>query len=193
MKEHEIASVCVYCGSNAGADPAYARGAEAMAAAIAERGLALVYGAGNVGLMGVLADGVVSRGGRAVGFIPRKLADLGLSHAGLSELVVCGTMAERKAAMIERADAFVALPGGIGTLEELAELLTLNQLGYVSKPVGLLDSGGFWRPFVALIEHMVAQGFVKREQADQVVVDDDASRLLDRLAEAKLEYVPKWA
>ena len=192
MEHAKIQTVCVYCGSHFGASPAYRSGAEALAAAMVERGMDLVYGAGNVGLMGALADAVLARGGHAVGVIPRKLADLGLSHGGLHETIVAGTMRERKAIMIERGDAFVAMPGGIGTLEELAELMTLNQLGYVAKPLGLLDSGGFWKPFMAFMEHVVAEGFLKKAQIDQLVVDDDPARLLDRLETARTTYVPKW-
>lgn len=187
-----IKTLCVYCGSNVGVSAAYREGAEALAGAMAERGISLVYGAGNVGLMGALADALLARGGAAVGVIPRKLAELGLAHRGLRETVVSETMRERKAAMIERGDAFVALPGGIGTIEELTELMTLNQLGYTAKPIGLLDSGGFWQPFVAFLEHVVAEGFLKTEQLDQLIVDVDADRLLDRLAAVEPRYVPKW-
>jgi hypothetical protein len=192
MEKTMIKTLCVYCGSNFGNMEAYRAGAEALGAAMAERDIALVYGAGNVGLMGAIADAVLSRGGRAVGVIPRKLAELGLAHGGLQETVIADTMRERKAIMIERSDAFVAMPGGIGTLEELAELMTLNQLGYESKPLGLLDAGGFWRPFMAFMEHVVDQGFLKRAQLDQVAVDADPERLLDRLASARPAYVPKW-
>lgn len=189
---NRIGTLCVYCGSNLGASPAYAEGARALGAAMAARGIGLVYGAGNVGLMGVIADAVIAGGGRTVGVIPRRLADLGLSHAGLHETIVSETMRERKAAMIDRGDAFVAMPGGIGTLEELSELMTLNQLGYTAKPLGLLDSGGFWRPFLAFLEHVVAEGFLKRAQLEQLAVDEDPGRLLDKLAELRTEYVPKW-
>lgn len=189
---NRIETLCVYCGSNLGASPAYAEGARALGAAMAARGIGLVYGAGNVGLMGVIADAVIAGGGRTVGVIPRRLADLGLSHAGLHETIVSETMRERKAAMIDRGDAFVAMPGGIGTLEELSELMTLNQLGYTAKPLGLLDSGGFWRPFLAFLEHVVAEGFLKRAQLEQLAVDEDPGRLLDKLAELRTEYVPKW-
>lgn len=190
---NRIGTLCVYCGSNLGASPAYAEGARALGAAMAARGIGLVYGAGNVGLMGVIADAVIAGGGRTVGVIPRRLAELGLSHAGLHETIVSETMRERKAEMIARGDAFVAMPGGIGTLEELAELMTLNQLGYTAKPLGLLDSGGFWRPFLSFLEHVVAEGFLKRAQLEQLAVDEDPGRLLDKLAELRTEYVPKWS
>lgn len=188
-----IKTLCVYCGANLGSMVSYAEGARALGAVLAERGIGLVYGAGNVGLMGVIADEVLLRGGRVVGVIPRRLEDLGLAHRGLQETIVVDTMRERKAAMIERGDAFVAMPGGIGTLEELAELMTLNQLGYTAKPLGLLDSGGFWRPFLSFLEHVVEEGFLKRVQLDQVIVDEDPHRLLDRLEGARTEYVPKWS
>ena len=189
---NRIETLCVYCGSNLGASASYAEGARALGAAMAAQGIGLVYGAGNVGLMGVIADAVIAGGGRTVGVILRRLADLGLSHAGLHETIVSETMRERKAAMIDRGDAFVAMPGGIGTLEELSELMTLNQLGYTAKPLGLLDSGGFWRPFLAFLEHVVAEGFLKRAQLEQLAVDEDPGRLLDKLAELRTEYVPQW-
>ncbi len=192
MEANSIRSLCVYCGSNEGASPSYVEQARALAAAMTARGISLVYGAGNVGLMGTLADEVLARGGRAVGVIPHKLADLGLSHPGISETLVVPTMRERKALMIERSDAFVALPGGIGTLEEFAEVMTLNQLGYESKPLGLLDVGGFWKPLVALLHHMVAEGFLKQAQVDQIVVEEDPTRLLDGLLASRPSYVPKW-
>lgn len=192
MENRNVRTLCVYCGSNPGASAAYVAGAESLARAMARRGIALVYGAGNVGLMGALADELVARGGRAVGVIPQKLSDLGLAHGGLAETEVVPTMRERKARMIERADAFVALPGGIGTLEEFAEVMTLNQLGYERAPLGLLDIDGFWRPLVSLLEHMVSQGFLMARQLEQIVVEEDPERLLDRLEAERPSYVPKW-
>jgi len=192
MAETMIRTLCVYCGSNVGNSPEYRAGAESLAQAMAERDIDLVYGAGNVGMMGVIADAVIARGRRATGIIPRRLRELGLAHTDLHELVEVETMRERKALMIEKGDAFVALPGGIGTLEELTEVMTLTQLGYIAKPIGLLDSGGFWKPFMVFLDHLVREGFLKQAQMDQLVVDDDPYKLLDRMAKASTVYVPKW-
>jgi len=192
MAETMIRTLCVYCGSNVGISPEYRMGAERLAQAMAELGMDLVYGAGNVGMMGVIADAVIARGRRATGIIPRRLRELELAHTDLHELVEVETMRERKALMIEKGDAFVALPGGIGTLEELTEVMTLTQLGYIAKPIGLLDSGGFWKPFMVFLDHLVREGFLKQAQKDQLVVDDDPFRLLDRLGKAPTIYVPKW-
>jgi uncharacterized protein (TIGR00730 family) len=174
-----VASVCVFCGSSAGSAPEYAGAARALGRALAARGLELVYGAGHVGLMGVLADAVLQAGGRVVGFIPRALAGRELAHQGLSELHVVGTMHERKAAMADRAGAFVALPGGFGTADELFEILTWAQLGIHAKPVGLLNVQGYFDPLLAWVERAVQEGFVRDTHRGMLLVGDDPEALLE--------------
>ncbi len=157
-------------------------GENTLGAAMVRRGLGLVYGGGGIGLMGVVADEVLARGGEAVGVIPRRLARKEVAHPGLTRLHVVSSMHARKARMAELADAFVAMPGGLGTLEELAEVLTWAYLGIHRKPTGLLDVAGYWRPLVALLDHAVEEGFLRPEHAALIRFEDDPARLLDGLA-----------
>lgn len=175
-------SLCVYCGSRPGADPAFAAAARAVGAAIGRRGWRLVYGGGGSGLMGEVADAALAAGARTTGVIPAALMERELGHRGLEELFVVDTMHERKRHMAERSDAFVALPGGIGTLEELFEAWTWLQLGYHVKPVGLLNVAGYYDPLLAFLDRSVVQGFVPPAQRALLQVDSDADALLDRLA-----------
>ncbi len=157
-------TLCVYCGSNAGNDPAYAAQARALGARMADDGIALVYGGGNVGLMGVVADAVLAGGGEAIGVIPQQLVDWEVAHRGLSRLEVVDSMHARKARMFDLADGFVALPGGFGTLDEMFEMLTWRQLGLGKKPCAFLDVAGFWDPLMAMLDRMVAARFLHPEQ-----------------------------
>lgn len=154
-----IASVCVFCGSRLGASATYRHLAEEAGRAIGRRGWRLIYGGGDVGLMGVLATAVLEAGGEVVGIIPRRLLDREVAKPGITELVVTPTMFERKERMISAADAFLVLPGGFGTLDELLEVVTLRQLGYHDRPILLVDADGFWRPCLELFENVIAQGF----------------------------------
>jgi uncharacterized protein (TIGR00730 family) len=183
-----VNNVCVFCGSQAGNPPLYANAARSLGALLAGRGLGLVYGAGHVGLMGVLADAALAAGGRVVGVIPQSLVDRELAHTGLTELIVVDTMHQRKAAMAERSAAFLALPGGYGTLDETFEILTWAQLGLHSKPVGLLNIAGFFDGLLAWLDHAAREGFVKRKHRELLLVDDDAERLLNRLG----SDAPSW-
>ena len=158
-----INSVCVFCGAAEGSNPAHAEAASALGQAMAERGLGLVYGAGNVGLMGVLADAVLAQDGRAIGVIPEKLVDRELAHQGLTELHVVATMHERKAKMHELCDAYIALPGGIGTMEEFFEAVTWRQLGYHDKPIALLNVGGFYDGVMSFFKTMQRDDFLRYE------------------------------
>jgi uncharacterized protein (TIGR00730 family) len=185
-------SVCVFCGSSPGARPSYRAAAERLATAIAERGLDLVYGGASVGLMGALADAALAAGGRVVGVLPRALDRKEIAHAGLSELRVVDSMHERKAQMAERSDAFVALPGGIGTLEEWFEVLTWSQLGFHVKPCGLLDVDGYFAPLLALLDRAVHERFVTPAHRSMIVVEDDAERLLDALERWRAPAAEKW-
>jgi uncharacterized protein (TIGR00730 family) len=184
--------ICVYCGSNAGARPAYAAAARGLARACAERGLGLVYGGGNVGLMGVLADAAMELGSEVIGVIPRALAEQEVAHTGITKLEVVGSMHERKARMAELADAFLALPGGLGTLEELFEVWTWTQLGFHAKPCGLLDVDGYYGPLVGFLERSVAEGFLRPEHRAALLVGTDPAELLGGLAAWRPAPLGKW-
>ncbi len=174
--------LCVFCGSSEGARPAYAGATRALGDELVSRGLGLVYGGGSVGLMGVLADTVLARGGEVIGVIPGPLATRELAHAGLSEMRVVGSMHERKATMARLADGFVALPGGLGTFEETLEMLTWSQLGIHAKPVGALNVEGYWDGLRAMLAHAVAERFVRPEFAALLLFEPAPGTLLDRLA-----------
>ncbi|MEA2454312.1 MAG: hypothetical protein QOI45_574 [Thermoleophilaceae bacterium] len=185
--------VCVFCGSSPGARPAYAEATAELGRLLAADGIGLVYGGGAVGLMGVLADSVLAAGGEAIGVIPQALVDREIGHSGLTELRVVGSMHERKALMAELADAFVALPGGLGTLEELFEVYTWAQLGLHRKPCGLLDVEHYYAGIVEFLEHAVREGFVREEHRAMLMVDRDPRALIERLREFAPETVqPKW-
>jgi uncharacterized protein (TIGR00730 family) len=190
-----VRRVCVFCGASSGRAPAYALSARAVGTAAAARGLGVVYGGGKVGLMGALAGGALAGGGEVIGVIPQELVDRELAHDGLSELHVVGSLHERKALMAELADAFVALPGGFGTLDELMEQLTWSQLGLHAKPVGLLDVDEYWRPLISLARHATAEGFVREADLAAIAVAGDADALLDRLERLTLAERPrpKWS
>lgn len=158
---HPIRSLCVYCGSSTGLDPVHVDIARSVGTLLAAEGIRLVYGGGDVGLMGVVADAVMAGGGEVLGVIPVGLFATEQGHRGITELVEVGSMHERKQRMADEADAFLALPGGLGTLEELAEILTWAQLGIHSSPVGVLDVGGFWDPLLAFLDGAVAAGFLR--------------------------------
>ncbi len=184
--------VCVFCGSHAGADERYAAAARAFGALLGRRGQALVYGGARSGLMGAVADAALEAGGRVTGIIPGALWEREIGHTGLSELLVVDSMHERKALMAERSDAFVALPGGAGTLEEFFEAWTWAQLGIHAKPVALLNVAGFYDPLLALVDHMAREGFVRPQQRAMVLVDDEPAALLDRLAAYRPPSTTRW-
>ncbi|MBC8243300.1 MAG: TIGR00730 family Rossman fold protein [Verrucomicrobia bacterium] len=177
-----VRNICVFCGASAGNRPAFAEVARTLGQAIAERGLGLVYGAGNVGLMGVLADATLAAGGKVAGVIPEKLVDRELAHEGLTDLHMVGTMHERKAKMHALSDAYIVLPGGIGTMEEFFEAVTWRQLGYHDKPVALLNVGGFYDGVDGFFATMERDGFLHSNHRDLFFMETDAARLLDRLA-----------
>ena len=177
-------SVAVYCGSRFGDLPAYTQVARELGGLIAQGGGSVVYGGGRVGLMGVVADAALAAGGRVIGVIPQALMDLEVGHSGLSELHVVQTMHERKQLMAERADAFIALPGGIGTLEEIYEVWSWQQLGYHDKPVALLNVAGYYDALLEFMRVSFERGFVSSLQYHALLVDDDPVRLLARLGEA---------
>jgi uncharacterized protein (TIGR00730 family) len=184
--------VCVFCGSNGGADPAYLEAAGAAGRGLAERGIRLVYGGGKVGMMGAIADAALDAGGDVVGVIPRQIFDLEIGHERVDDLRVVGSMHERKALMADLADAFVALPGGIGTFEELFEVFTWAQLGLHGKPLGLLDVAGYYAPLEAMLDHAVDQRFLRPATRAMLVRDDSLDGLLARFADWAAPGLPKW-
>ena len=177
-------SLCVYCGSRAGNSPEFSALAREVGGWIAERGGQLVYGGGHNGLMGIMADATLAAGGRVIGVIPKALVDKEFAHAGCTELHIVENMHDRKRIMAERADAFLALPGGIGTLEEFFEVWTWRQLGYHGKPVGLLNINGFYDSLLAFLNSAVAAGFMNAWQMDLISTGDNAPTLLDALVRA---------
>lgn len=185
-------SLCVFCGSSTGRRPAYAAAARELASQLARQDLTLVYGGGNIGLMGVLADAMLAAGGRVIGVIPQGLVVREVAHHGLTELHVVGSMHERKARMAELSDAFLALPGGIGTLEELCEVLTWGQLGIHAKPIGLLNVDGYFGPLIALLDHAVAEGFMQADHRRMLLADTHVAALLDACATFRPVSVRRW-
>jgi uncharacterized protein (TIGR00730 family) len=184
--------VCVFCGSSSGNDPAYAAAATRLGATIARRGLELVYGGGTIGLMGTVANAALGAGGRVIGVIPKALQLRELAHVKLSSLHVTGSMHERKAKMAELSQGFIALPGGLGTLEEFAEIVTWAQLGIHARPCGLLDVKGYYQPLVAFLDHAVEEGFVSALHRQLILIDTDPGALLDRFAAWEAPTVEKW-
>ena len=184
--------VCVFCGSSPGARPGYRTAAEALGAAIARRGLGLVYGGAHVGLMGAVADAALLHGGEVIGVLPRALEAKELAHRNLSALYVVESMHERKALMAELSDCFVALPGGIGTLEETFEAWTWTQLGLHEKPCALLDVDGYYAALHAFLDHAVAERFVRPEHRAMLLVESDPERMLDALSGWRAPIVEKW-
>ena len=182
-------SICVYCGSNAGNKPVYAERAQALGARIAAEGLQLVYGGGNVGLMGIVADAVLTHGGEVIGVIPEQLVQWEVAHKGVTRLEVVANMHERKARMFDLADAFVALPGGFGTLDEMFEMLTWRQLGLGKKPCAFLDVDGFYAPLIGMIDRMVEERFLHAEQRHDLWHGED----IDTLFAWMRGYVPAQA
>lgn len=177
-------SICVYCGASFGANPVYADAARALAAVLVEHNIGLVYGGGNVGLMGVIADEVLRLGGEATGVIPRALLEREVGHLGLTRQFVVKDMHERKAMMAELSDGFIAMPGGMGTLEELFEMLTWAQLGIHAKPVGVLNVNGFYDGLAAFVAHQREEGFVRAEHAGLMMVETTPEAIVRRLREA---------
>lgn len=185
-------SLCVYCGSSPGATPIYAQAARKLAQTMVEQNIALVYGGGNVGLMGIIADEVMRLGGQATGVIPEALLKKELAHNGLTQLHIVKDMHERKAMMADLSDGFIAMPGGVGTLEELFEVFTWAQLGFHQKPIGLLNVDGFYDGLLQFIQHMVSQRFLKGEQAEILIAEAGAEALLERFKSFVPHHVPKW-
>lgn len=184
--------ICVFCGSNFGARPAYASAAVSLANQLVARGITVVYGGSKAGLMGIFADTVLQAGGAVVGVIPRALVDKEVAHKGVSDLRIVGSMHERKALMAELADAFIALPGGYGTFEEFCEVLTWTQLGLQNKACGLLNVNGYYDHLLQLFDHAVAEQFLKPAHREIVLADSIPARLVERVLQYRPATVDKW-
>ncbi len=187
-----LSAVCVYCASSTGSNPELAASATGLGRLLADEGLELIYGGGSVGLMGLIADTVMAGGGRVTGIIPTSLMPREVAHQGLTRLIDVESMHARKAEMIARADAFVALPGGFGTLEELAEVLTWAQLGIHAKPIGLLNVDGFYDGLLAFLDRAIADGVLKPNNRELLLDRADPADLLDALRNARPVHEPKW-
>ncbi len=185
-------SLCVYCGSSPGNRKEYAMAAKALAREFLDRGIGLVYGGASVGIMGIIADTILEGSGQVIGVMPKALVDKEISHPGLTELKVVGSMHERKALMADLADGYIALPGGLGTLEELIEVLTWGQLGFHQKPCGLLNVEGFYDRLESFLAHSAAQGFIKTDHRAMLMIDSDPAALLDQFTAYQAPQVSKW-
>lgn len=185
-------SICVFCGSSKGNKTVYQNAAIKLAELLVEKNITLVYGGGDVGLMGILADAVLAGGGKAIGVIPKALAEKEVAHQGLTELHVVSSMHERKAMMAELSDGFIAMPGGIGTLEEIIEVFTWTQLGIHSKPCGLLNVNGYYNQLFDFLQHMVDQEFLKPFHLSMMVMENEPDKLLQAMKNANVEYIDKW-
>lgn len=187
-----LKSLCVFCGSSAGSDAAFAHAAQATGRLLAARGITLVYGGGSVGLMGAAADAALAAGGRVVGVIPRTLMEREVGHGALTELHVVATMHERKALMNRLSDGFLVLPGGTGTLEEFFEVWSWAQLGIHGKPIGVLEVNGYWTGLFAFLDNAVAKGFVRPNQRELVMAGEDPQTLVDSMVAYAAPPIPKW-
>lgn len=188
----KIESIAVYCGSSRGTDPVFAEAAAQLGALLAAHDIDVVFGGGRVGLMGVLADAVLEAGGRVHGVITAALVDSEIAHEELTSLAVVDTMHERKAAMADRADAFIAMPGGFGTLDEFLEMVTWGQLGIHRKPCGILDIAGFFGPLRTFVDTATNFGFIHEEHRDSLVIAEHPGEIIGALASWEPTYIPKW-
>ncbi|MFZ1245341.1 MAG: TIGR00730 family Rossman fold protein [Azonexus sp.] len=189
--------ICVFCGSNAGHNPIYRAEAEKLGRLLAARGIELVYGAGNIGLMGAVADACLAAGGKVIGVIPealmgKEVAGRAVDHRALTRIEVVDSMHTRKARMAELSEGFIALPGGFGTFEEFCEILTWGQLGFHAKPMGLLNVNGFYDPLLSLFDHAVSEGFLRAQNRAMALADTDIERLLGTMSSYQAEPVSKW-
>jgi uncharacterized protein (TIGR00730 family) len=185
-------SVCVFCGSSTGIRESYSENARLLGRVLTNNNITLVYGGGNVGLMGIIADTVIAEGGRTIGVMPKSIAELELAHDNLTELYLVDTMAERKEMMAKLSDAFIAMPGGFGTLDELSEILTYNQLRICDKPMGLLNIEGYFDGLLNFFDHAVNERFVREEHRKNVIVSNTPSGLINKLGEYKPVQIGKW-
>jgi len=189
---HRIKSICLFCGSSKGSDPAYLDSAYKTGKILAEKGIEVVYGGGNVGLMGMAAKGVLENGGKVTGVITEKLMDMEVGHTGLTEMKVTTSMHERKSLMNKLSDGFIVLPGGIGTIEETFEMFTWYQIGDISKPIGILNVSGFYSGLIDFLKHVVSEEFLRREHLEYLIVDNEPERLIEKILKADVKHMTKW-
>jgi uncharacterized protein (TIGR00730 family) len=187
-----IKSICVYCGSSIGARPGYGAAARALAGELTRHGITLVYGGGNVGIMGVLADSVLAAGGKVIGVIPQALVDKEVAHTGLNDLRIVASMHERKSLMTELADAFIALPGGLGTFEEFCEAATWAQLGFHRKACGILNIDGYYDGLLAMLDHATEEKFIRPEHRRIILSEADPKKLIEKLVGFEMPVFHKW-
>ncbi|MEM6317948.1 MAG: TIGR00730 family Rossman fold protein [Bacteroidota bacterium] len=185
-------SIAVFCGSSPGLNSIYTEATRQLGEVMGEQGITLVYGAGNVGLMGVVADAVLSKNGKVVGTIPQFLVDKEVAHYGISELIITETMHERKQKMVDVSEGVIVLPGGIGTLDEFFEMFTWQQLGLHNQPIGILNVNGFYDHLIAHIRHMVQEGFLKDFHGQRMLIDENPTALIQKMKAQKIQYVDKW-
>lgn len=185
-------SIGVFCGSSMGKRPEYRKAAAEMGKLMLERKLKLIYGGANVGLMKVLADTVLEKGGEVTGIMPKRLVEKEVAHQGLTEMIIVDTMSERKSMMVEMSDAFIIMPGGFGTLDELAEVITYNQLRLTDKPIGILNIAGYFDNLLQYFDHITEEGFLRHEHRQNLLVDDQPGRLLDRMEQFRPVEIDKW-
>jgi len=185
-------SIAVFCGSSAGANPVYSEVTKQLGEVLVAQDITLVYGAGNVGLMGIVADAVLNKGGKVIGTIPKFLEDKEVAHYGITELIVTDTMHQRKEKMAEVAEGILVLPGGIGTLDEFFEIFTWQQLGLHSKPIGLLNINGYYNYLLQHMDHMVQEEFLKPYHRDRILVAEDPADLIAKMKAQKIDYIDKW-
>lgn len=188
----EIKSICLFCGSSKGNDPAYLDGAYKTGKLLAEKRIGMVYGGGNVGLMGMAAKGALENGGIVTGVITEKLKGMEVAHTDLTEMKVTGSMHERKAEMNRLSDAFMVLPGGIGTIEETFEMFTSYQLGDIEKPIGILNVNGFYSGLIGFLENVVREGFLRKEHLDYLIVEEDPGLLIGKILDSDVKHLEKW-
>lgn len=190
--QFSFSSICIYCGSSTGENPIYTQKARELGTLMAQHEITLLFGGGKVGLMGVIADAVLAEGGKAVGVIPAFLQDKEVGHTGLTEMIVTETMHQRKQILADRADAFIAMPGGFGTLDELCEILTWAQLSLHPKPIGLLNAGNYYAPLLSMFDQMVEKKFLRQRNREMLLDHQDPLPLLNRMAAYEPDLVDKW-
>jgi len=185
-------SICVFCGSSMGVKPEYRKGAEELGGILLERRIQLIYGGANVGLMKVLADTVLEGGGEVIGVMPKILIEKEVAHLGLTKMYTVCSMSERKSLMVELSDAFIAMPGGFGTLDELAEVITCNQLRLTDKPIGILNVAGYFDPLLMFFDHITVEGFLRPEHRQNLIVDEKVDALIEKMSQFQPVAMDKW-